>query len=236
VELEQSPTRIEQLAVDQQSRDTKRDELDAEFGAARASLAEGEVLLAKTEKRRARAHERIPLLQTTEQVEATQREIVALAEAIDELESEILERMDLVETLEQSAAAAVKSAEEGSAAFALANEAWVERRPLLDAHITQLDSGRGPIAESLRSDILRRYQLAWRQRGKTSPSGVTQVIGRICETCHTEISARWLQESREHQALHSCQGCKRLLLFDPDAPPETAPTEGTGGAEQLSSR
>jgi predicted nucleic acid-binding Zn-ribbon protein len=235
VELKQSPARIEELGVNLGSRDAARDRLAGEFRAARSSLAEAEVLLAKTEKRRSRAQERIPLLQTAEQVEATQREIVALAEAIDELESEILERMDLAEALEQSAAAAVKSAEEGSVDLAVAKEKWAERRPLLDAQMTQLDSERTPIAEGLRSDIRRRYQLAWRQRGKTSPSGLTQVVGRICETCHTEISARWLQESREHVALHSCQGCKRLLLFDPDAP-ETVAASNTGGAEQLSSR
>jgi len=232
VELQRSPSSLEELDVDLQARNVEGDRLNDELRAARTSLGEGEVELSKTEKRRVRAHERIPLLQTAEQVEATQREIVALAETIDDLESETLERMDRVETLEGEAAAALESSEAGSSELAAATEAWAERRPMVDSQMAELDDERSPIASTLRSDILRRYQLAWRQRGKLKASGVTQVLGRICETCHTEISARWLQESRDHQALHSCQGCKRMILFDPDASSSVAPATD---AEQLSS-
>ncbi len=227
VELENSPRQLDVLGTELSSREATRDRLGDERKTARTALGETEVELSKTEKRRARAQERIPLLQTAEQVAATEREIDALAETIDLLESELLERMDTAEGLAGSSAAAGASVEKGRADLTSATEAWAARLPVLQGGMQELDGERSPIAESLRSDIRRRYQLAWRQRGKIHPSGVTGVLGRICETCHTEVSARWLQECREHVALHSCQGCKRLLLFDPDAsPPEaSAPAE-----------
>jgi predicted nucleic acid-binding Zn-ribbon protein len=219
VELETTPSVLKALDVELSSRTAERERLQAEFKAARSALGAAEVDLSKAEKRRVRAQERIPLLQTAEQVEATEREVIALAEFVDTQESEILERMDSVEGLDVATVEAEQSAEAGGAELITATEAWTERRPVLDTEMAELDGQRVPIAESLRSDIRRRYQLAWRQRGKIHPSGLTQVVGRICVTCHTEISARWLQECKEHEALHSCQGCKRLLLFDPDAPP-----------------
>jgi len=222
VELEKTPSGLKALDVELCSRKAERDRLREELKATRTALGAEEVELSKSEKRRARAQERIPLLQNAEQVEATQREIVALAEAIDVLESEILERMDRVEGLDAATAKSEESAEAGGAELTTATEAWTERRPVLETEMAELDGERLPIAESLRSDIRRRYQLAWRQRGKAHPSGVTEVLGRICTTCHTEISARWLQECKDHEALHSCQGCKRLLLFDPAAPSAAA--------------
>ncbi len=222
VELESSPRQLADLDGELSSREATRGRLGDELKTARAALGETEVELSKTEKRRARAQERIPLLQTAEQVAATEREIEALAETIDLLESELLERMDLSEGLAVASAAAGVSAEDGRANLTAATESWAVRLPVVQAGMNELDGERSPIAESLRSDIRRRYQLAWRQRGKTHPSGVTGVLGRICETCHTEVSARWLQECKEHVALHSCQGCKRLLLFDPDAAPAEA--------------
>jgi predicted nucleic acid-binding Zn-ribbon protein len=225
VELEKTPARLKALDVELCSRKAERDRLQEELKAARTALGAEEVELSKAEKRRARAHERIPLLQNAEQVEATQREIVALAETIDVQESDILERMDGVEGLDAATGKSEQSAEAGGAELTTATEDWTERRPVLETEMAELDGERVPIAESLRSDIRRRYQLAWRQRGKTHPSGLTQVVDRICVTCHTEISARWLQECKEHEALHSCQGCKRLLLFDPDAPPPAAVKE-----------
>ena len=85
--------------------------------------------------------------------------------------------------------------------------------------MSKLDDKRAPIVNDMRSDFLRRYQLAWRQKGRKQPSGVTQLSGAICMTCNTEVSARWIQESRGWTTLHSCQTYKRLLLFDPDAAP-----------------
>jgi predicted nucleic acid-binding Zn-ribbon protein len=222
VELEKSPGELADLATELSCREATGDRLTDELKRARASLGETEVELSKTEKRRARAQERIPLLQTAEQVAATEREIDALAETIDLLESELLERMDLSEELAVASSAGGAAVEEGRATLTAATESWSVRLPVVQAGMHELDGERAPIAESLRSDIRRRYQLAWRQRGKTHPSGVTGVLGRICETCHTEVSARWLQECKEHVALHSCQGCKRLLLFDPDAAPPEA--------------
>jgi len=222
VEVENSPRELAELKSTLATREATRDRLSDELKCARAALGETEVELSKTEKRRARAQERIPLLQTAEQVAATEREIDALAETIDLLESELLERMDRAEDLAGSSSVAGASVEEGQASLAAATESWDVRLPVVQAGMQELDGERSPIAESLRSDIRRRYQLAWRQRGKTHPSGITGVLGRICETCHTEVSARWLQECKDHVALHSCQGCKRLLLFDPDAVPAEA--------------
>lgn len=234
-EIEQTPRRLAAQKEELGQREEARDRQAAALSAAQTALKEGEELLTKTERRRDRAEQRIPMLKTAEQVDATQREIAALRQDIDDLEGEILERMDRVERLEESARAATDGVEEMTTSLAADRTAWEARSPVAKSEMTALDAEREPLKGGLHTDYLRRYQLAWRQRGKMQPTGVTAVVGRICETCHTEVSARWLQESRDYVALHSCQSCKRLLLFDPDCPPPTVEADASDTGEQPSS-
>lgn len=218
-ELEQTPRRLasctEELAsADEESAEAARALADAENG-----LASSEAELGSTESRRQRAQERLSMLTTVEQVEATQREIAALGEALDALELEIIEKMEALDGLRERAEALTGEAERRRKELASGRVAWEKREPLARSEMQKLDATRAPIVADMRSDFLRRYQLAWRQKGRRSPSGVTRVEGLVCVTCNTEVSARWVQESKAWSAVHSCQTCKRLVLFDPDAPP-----------------
>jgi predicted nucleic acid-binding Zn-ribbon protein len=217
-EIEQTPRRLAALADELTERQSERSLQESTSSDAAAALRAGEESLAKMEKRRERAQQRIPMLKTSDQVAATQREIEAIGQDVDGLEIELLEQMEGLEQLKARLADAQRAAEDTKAALEDGGKAWEVRSPVALAEMEKLDAERAPLAGDLRSDFLRRYQLAWRQRGKINPTGVTTVQGRICDTCNTEVSARWLQESRDYVALHSCQSCKRLLLFDPDAP------------------
>lgn len=227
VELNEAPRRLEQLASELDSRVAARDDAQGRLDAARSALSSGEDDLAGKERRRVRARERMPLLQTSTQIEATQREIAALGDEIDTLELELLESMEGIEVLTSEVAGASTQVEAAVSELSTAREAWAERQPLLEADSARLDAEREPIATGLRSDLVRRYRVAWRQKGQATPSGVTSVVKQVCETCHTQISARWIQEGRSYAAIHNCDRCKRLLLFDPDA---SAPEAGDESA------
>ncbi len=218
-ELEQTPRRLAQGDVELASADEESAEAARMLVAAEDGLALSEAELVTTESRRQRAQERLPMLTTTEQVEATQREISVLGEALDELELQILEKMEALDALRDRAQNLSGEAERRRRELASDRSSWEGREPLARSEMQKLDAARAPIVADMRSDFLRRYQLAWRQKGRKSPSGVTGVDGQVCMTCNTEISARWIQESKAWSAIHSCQTCKRLVLFDPDASP-----------------
>ena len=218
-ELEQTPRSLAVGTEELASADEESGAAAEMLAAAEEGLESSEAELVATESRRQRAQERLAMLTTMEQVDATQREISVLGEALEELELQILEKMEALDGLRASAETLSGEAERRRRELASARSAWEKREPLARSEMQKLDAARSPIVADMRSDFLRRYQLAWRQKGRTSPSGVTCVDGQVCLTCNTEVSARWIQESKAWSAIHNCQTCKRLVLFDPDAPP-----------------
>ena len=71
-EIEQTPRRLAALEKQLEERESDRSSKESAASDAAALLREGEVSLAKMEKRRERAQQRIPMLKTSEQVAATQ--------------------------------------------------------------------------------------------------------------------------------------------------------------------
>jgi predicted nucleic acid-binding Zn-ribbon protein len=200
----------------------RRDATGVEVKDKKKAIGADERAMEGVERRRDRAKKRMPNLSTSTQIEATQREIATLTEEAGEFEEKILLGMEELEELEASLEQQTQAVDAEEAALAGRLQTWTDRNVVLSARLTELDAEREPRFASLRADIARRYVLAWSQRYKP-PSGVTKVDGFMCVTCEGRVSPRWIQESKNHTAIHACDNCKRLLMYDPDAVPEPPP-------------
>jgi predicted nucleic acid-binding Zn-ribbon protein len=200
-----------------------RDAAAKTLAAAGVKQREAERSLDAIEKRKGKAEARLPSLGTMGQIEATQREIAALSTEGGELETAILELMDDIEQQEAALAARDEQLAHARAVLAEHESGWAARRPGLEARVTALEAERAPVADGLRPDITRRYQLGRNQATWKLKAGITWAdIDRVCRTCKCEVSARWLQEARDHTALHSCDNCKRMLVQPAEEAAEAA--------------
>ena len=221
-ELEATPRAI---VSEQATADALRATAEAtrqQLAATRKAVASGEADLASTEKRRNRAIKRMPTMMTSTQIEATQREITTLSGEAEALEEAILEGMELTEELEARLAAEDQAVADADAALVTRRAVWLERSSALDARCLTLEVERDPVEKGLRADAGRGYKVGWRLGRFNPPSGITGVKGYVCGTCHNRVSPLWVQESQKWAGLHACDTCKRVIVFDPDAPPPVA--------------
>lgn len=187
---------------------------DAE--AKRCSASEAD--LAAVEKRMARATGRLALLVSAEQVTATEREMAALRGQIGEIEEKVLLAMERMDSLE-SERAQLDAKLTGMRSDADGNSArWAERAPQLQQRADELTGFRDALTVQLTSEQRRLYSTALRRGayGASAPAGITLVDGFICRTCHKRLPPMWVNESRVFERLYCCDGCKRILVFDPD--------------------
>ncbi len=224
-ELTATPKALATARVELDRAAAGRDATEAACKVKKKAIATDERQMESVERRRDRAKGRMPNLISSTQIEATQREIAALSEEAGQLEEKVLEGMEELEELQASLEEQRQAVDEGEGALAARVEEWADREAVLRARLDELNTAREPVADTLRSDVARRYALAWGRSWKP-PSGITTVDGFICVTCKGRVSPKWIQESLNHRALHACDNCKRLLVYDPDAEPESEPDEG----------
>ncbi|MCP4873432.1 MAG: hypothetical protein GY898_32475 [Proteobacteria bacterium] len=193
--------------------------LETTLKAARSEAGAFERELANIETRRTRAQNRIANLVTAEQIAATEREIANLGEQADEAELSALEGMESVEKITWSRDTEVTAIATGEVALAVRREAWNGRKAEIETRRSVLETEREPLFGDLRGDVARRYKVGWNMPFYKPPSGLTGADGIMCTTCRTTLSPKWVQECRRFDTLHACDSCKRILCFDPDAPP-----------------
>jgi uncharacterized protein len=231
LELTSTP---KELAATRVELDAARAVLNASIEAVAAKKKEisvAERSLTDVERRRERARNRMPNLVTSTQIDATQREIACLGEDAGQLEEQILEAMEELEALEELRDGQDQALQEGEAALSARTAGWVDRKLGLDARFAELDVDRAPIMDNLRTDVSRRYQIAWSQP-RNPPGGITTTDSAfVCVTCQCRLSPMWVQESQNHRALHACDYCKRILVFDPDATDEVAQADEAAAEE-----
>ena len=218
-ELAATPKALDARRLELDGAIVRRDATGVEAKSKKKAIATDERALEGIERRRDRAKKRMPNLMTSTQIEATQREIATLTGEAGLLEEQILLGMEELEELQASLEEQRQAVQAGEAGLADQLATWAEREAELSARLAVLDAEREPAAGTLHSDVVRRYNLGWSQHWKP-PAGVTTARNFICATCNGRVSPKWIQESRNHRALHACDYCKRLIIFDPDAAPE----------------
>ncbi len=195
---------------------TEQEALQGKRNHSRRTLSDNERMLEDVETRQKRASGRMALLVTSTQIEATQREIASLEQQRSDLEDYILEGMDALEGLDAELEVVAQRLDEGLQALADRKQRWTSRRSALEAQQQALRSERDPLFATLNSEARRTYEVGWDAslRGqRMPPAGITQVDGDICVTCRKRVPPLWINEVKSFRALHSCDGCKRLLAI-----------------------
>jgi len=177
-----------------------------------------EVDLTTIEKRMSRAESRLGNLISADQVSATEREMAALREQIGDLEEQALLSMDRVESLQGDRDRIAAELKELRSELACKHEQWDDRSPKLRQRGEELQGFREQLQGELNGEQRRLYSTALGRgsHGASPPAGITLVNGFICSTCHKRLPPMWVNESRVWQRLYCCDGCKRILVFDPD--------------------
>tara|TARA_Y100001968_G_scaffold163818_1_gene149867 strand:- start:1386 stop:2120 length:735 start_codon:yes stop_codon:yes gene_type:complete len=170
------------------------------------------------EARFSRAQGRLAELVSAEQVRATERELESLGEQKGQLEEQALVAMERAESLTGDRQRLELQIEEQRADCEEQRLSWEQRRPGLLLRVEELDGFRTQILGGLSDDERRKYKVALSRGtyGASPPAGVTRVDGFICCTCHKRLPPMWVNESKAWTRLHCCDGCKRVLVFDPD--------------------
>lgn len=177
-----------------------------------------ETELATVEKRIERANSRLGNLISEDQINATQRELASLHEQRDQFEEQALiamERIDSFQIDRERIGGELQSMRE---ALEESGGQWSERSPVLQGRADELSRFRDELQGELNSEQRRLYSTAIGRgaHGASPPAGITVVDGFICRTCHKRLPPMWVNESRVWMRLYCCDGCKRILVFDPD--------------------
>lgn len=175
--------------------------------------------LADVEKRRRRARERIAALTTAQQIATTEREIDDLGVQASSLESEVLERLDALDGIDAEGKDLGARLGEAEARLAEMRQQWIERGPVATAERSAWAARREAAVPGIPGEVLRTYQIGLGDRRFSPPSGLTRIDGTSCHICHTRPPPLWLQESRQRRAIHACEGCRRILMVDPNPSP-----------------
>jgi len=217
-ELESGPALLEAAEAAESSLAVRLADVEKVCAAERARGAQCEADLAAVEKRMERATARVASLISADQIAACDREIAALKEQIGELEEAALLAMERQDSLESDSARIAADLEARREDSSKLHARWAQRGPQLQARADELQGYRDGLMTELSGEQRRLYSTALRRGpyGASPPCGITALEGFICCTCHKRQPPMWVNESRTWQRLYCCDGCKRILIFDPD--------------------
>ncbi len=177
-----------------------------------------ETELATIEKRIERANARLAKLVSEDQINATQRELASLREQSGALEEKALIAMERIDSLHADRDRIRGELADTRAAVEVSRGEWAKRQPVLQSRADELGGFREQLQVELNGEQRRLYSTAIGRgaHGASPPAGITSVDGFICRTCHKRLPPMWVNESRVWARLYCCDGCKRILVFDPD--------------------
>ena len=177
-----------------------------------------ETELATIEKRIERANTRLANLVSEDQINATQRELSSLREQSGVLEEKALVAMERIDSLQVDRDRILGELEKARAEVQGLRAEWAERQPVLQSRADELGGFREKLQAELNGEQRRLYSTALGRgaHGASPAAGITLVDGFICRTCHKRLPPMWVNESRVWARLYCCDGCKRILVFDPD--------------------
>ena len=178
-----------------------------------------ETELATIEKRVERANSRLSKLTSEDQINATQREIASLKDQCDAVEEQAIIALERIDSLHEDRDRIASELHDSRATLQQALAQWAERQPKLQQRVAELVEFREQLQSELNGEQRRLYSTALGRgtHGASTAAGITSIDGFICRTCHKRLPPMWVNESRIWARLHCCDGCKRILVFDPDA-------------------
>jgi uncharacterized protein len=144
-------------------------------------------------------------------LQAMNEEVRHLGRHISDLEDREIEVMEALEPLDDE----LRSAEDRRAALddesARLRSAIAGSEVALDAQIAEQSAARAEVAQTVRADLLARYE---QLRTKLGGTGAAQLTGGSCGGCHLALPAMELDRIRKAppDAVITCDQCGRILV------------------------
>jgi len=163
------------------------------------------------------AKKKILLLQVHDNKEykAMKHEIEFLENQVDEEEERILVIMDqMVVRVKDLEEIKKKIANEKGAL--LEEKRKLEEETALDMEVLRkLEEDKSKILPSLSGKVQRLYERIKEAKGD---SGVANLLGDVCQGCHSRVPPQKAHEIRRNDSIIMCEVCGRILVFYDDAP------------------
>ena len=213
-ELSEGPKRLEADRGALVDATRARDDLAAKLAALRAASRSDEAELAKIEKIRQRARDRLPNMFVAGQIEATQRETAQLGDLAGEVELRVLERMEEADGVAAQLVMSERTIAAGDAELARLESDWSPRAAEMTARLALLDARRAELLAGIDRRAIQRYEIGFeRKRRDGRRAGITFVEGFECPVCLKTVPPKWVNEARQMLEIHACDGCRRVLVF-----------------------
>jgi predicted nucleic acid-binding Zn-ribbon protein len=181
-----------------------RDEVQAEFNAAKQAERDANRRLAQYQNRLGRA---LKVLETgVGNPEAAERQRVQCLEIIDRIETEILEAMEVQEEIQPRLDAAIASVNAAEQALAKARETSPARIATVTEEIRELRTAHDAIHITLDREVQGRYDLLRARK----PPAVARIHHNACKLCMFTVPKQATIEMKRGR-LMTCRGCGRWL-------------------------
>lgn len=202
----------------------------AELAAAEKAVATAEKALADEEALRAKADQQIAAHRqkatklrqqmdqatTTAQVAALENETSFADSEAERLESEEFASLERSEAAEAALVAAREAVGIKTIALEKIRKRAKERDAEYNATIVELAGERDALRQKIDENMLMRFDRLMASRG----SAIAQAIDQHCHGCRMGVRPQMWYQLREGELLN-CEGCGRLLYWDPSMAPAT---------------
>jgi hypothetical protein len=199
------------------ARDDQR-AVDVQLKAAEASLQdvvkrrrtlEGEIKDA--EQKVARFETQKLSVKTNEEYTALNHQIAHEKQRRSELEDQVLASFDEEATVQGRIARWKDDLKRVAEAVKLRERELAERSEADRARLVELRAERENAVATLESKLLSRYEAI---RSRNKGVAVVNVMRGACGGCFTQQPPQKVNEVRKEEALHTCEGCGRILVWD----------------------
>jgi uncharacterized protein len=152
-------------------------------------------------------------VKTNKEYSAVLAEIEGIKVEKGRIEEEILGHMDAEERLAREIAEAEKRLARQTEEFKAQEAAAMEEQRALEADLAVVKAERDSLARDIPRDLLTQYTRLLRGRGGLAVA----VVGSngICTGCRLSLTPQRFNELRQSSQILTCEGCGRILYYQP---------------------
>lgn len=139
-------------------------------------------------------------------------EIQFLEKKIDKNELRILDIMELTEAEKKEVAAATEKINTEKEAKLIAKKDWEDKVEEANARLAELVEEKTVTLPLLSERIRMRYERILKVK---RDSGVSNLIGDVCQGCFSRVPPQQAHEIRRNNTIQTCEACGRILIYFP---------------------
>ncbi|MDD3643456.1 MAG: C4-type zinc ribbon domain-containing protein [Candidatus Krumholzibacteria bacterium] len=198
--------------------------IDREIGGLEKRLKEAEQAMEKWKREKLRLDDEVKLdgmeidkkkkelnvCKTNEEYRAKIHEIDFLKKKIDKAEERILEILDSMEETRREVAEVQSKINEEKDVMLAERQKLTDAISRAQAELDALESEKLDVLPSLSARTRKLYERILAARGD---SAVANLVGDICQGCHSRVPPQKSHEVRRNDALITCEACSRILVY-----------------------